>query len=243
MKGPWYELRPRVALGAAVALFALVTTFHWFDDGSGQAIVVLYVLPVALVAVAFGLRGGLISAAVGFGLFSVLEVFHSTGDIDGVGWAVRAVALFLLGGLLGHATDRTHASQRDALAEQERRCRLEERNRRFAEAMEISDSLVQKMVAAKWMAEQGRADDAADALAATIAEGERMAAGLLQQRMLPPAGDERAVVLPPPAPRPRQPRTGNRRSAARRSSVACIDPTSSSKQARTTEASSAASGP
>lgn len=227
MTGPWYQLRPRVALATAVALFALVSTFHWFDDGSGQAIVVLYVLPVALVAVAFGLRGGLVSAAAGFGLFSVLEVFHSTGDIDGIGWAVRAVALFLLGGLLGHATDRMHATQRQALAEQDRRCRLEEKNRRFAEAMEISDSLVQKMVAAKWMAEQGRAEDAADALATTIAEGERMAAGLLQKRMIGSPGDERAAVVPAPVRLP-QPMTGRRRSAARRSSVACIDSTTSS---------------
>lgn len=250
MTGPWYQLRPRVALGAAVVLFALVTTFHWFDDGSGQAIVVLYVLPVALVAVATGLRGGIASAAVGFGLFSVLEVVHSSGDIDGTGWAVRAVALFLLGGLLGHATDRTRSSQQAALAEQERRSQVEEKNRRFAEAMEISDSLVQKMVAAKWMAEQGRSEETAEALAATIAEGERMVAGLLQQRMIAPCpGDvDRAVGQPPRdeaptgasrrrAPRRsrptswragRQPRTGSRRSEARRSRVDCIEVTTSS---------------
>lgn len=181
----WYQVRPRTAIVVAVVLFGLVTLFHLLDDQSGQAVVVLYVLPIALLAVTFGRRGGLIGAAVGFTLFAVLEGLHSTGDIDVTGWTVRAVTMVLLGGLLGQATDRVVASQRAALEEQRERCRLEEANRRYAEAMEISDSLVQKMVAAKWKVEQGRDDEAVEVLEATIIEAEDMVAGLLAQRMTP----------------------------------------------------------
>ena len=186
---PWYRLHPRSAVEVAVGLFVVVTFLHWFQDGSGQAIVVLYVLPIALLAITFGRRGGLLAAATGFGLFALLEVLHSSGDIDVDGWAVRAIAMFLLGGLLGHATDQALASERAALVEQQRRCQVEAANHRYAQAMEISDSLVQKMVAAKWMAEQGRVDETAEVLTTTIVEAERMVTGLVRKRMVTPSED------------------------------------------------------
>jgi hypothetical protein len=99
----------------AVGLFVVVSLVQWFNDGSGQAIAVLYVLPIALIAVTLGERGGLAGATVGFVLFAVFEIIHSYGDIDATGWAVRAVAMFLLGGLLGRATDRTLASEQVVL--------------------------------------------------------------------------------------------------------------------------------
>ena len=171
----------------AVALFVGVSVLQGFDDASGHAIAVLYVLPIALLAVTFGLRGGLLAATAGVSLFAVFEVIHSTGDIDADGWAVRAVAMFLLGALLGRATDQMAASERAALAEQRRRHRAEEVNHRYAEAIELSDSIVQQMVAAKWLMEQGRSEQAGDMLSATIETGELMVAGLLPRRITPPA--------------------------------------------------------
>jgi len=169
-----------------VGLFAVVSVLQWFNDGSGQAIAVLYVLPIALLGVTRGERGGLAGASVGFVLFAVFEIVHSSGDIDATGWAVRATAMFLLGGLLGHATDRTIASEQTALDEQQKRCQLEEANHRYAAAIEINDSLVQEMVAAKWMVEQGLTDQAAEMLTATIATGERMVVELLPRRVSRP---------------------------------------------------------
>ena len=91
--------------------------------------------------------------------------------------------MFLLGGLLGHATDLMTASEQNALDEQRKRCQLEEANLRYAEAIEINDSLIQEMVAAKWMVEQGLTDQATEVLTATIATGERMVAELLPKRV------------------------------------------------------------
>jgi len=193
---PWYRLRPGGAVVVAIGLFAVVSILQWFVDGSGQAIAVLYVLPIALLAVTFGERAGLIGATTGFVLFAVFEIVHSSGDIDATGWAVRAIAMFLLGGLLGHATDRTTASERAALDEQRERCRLEEANHRYAEAIEINDSLIQEVVAAKWKVEQGQTEQAAEILTATIATGERIVAELLPRRVEAIPVYERAGELP-----------------------------------------------
>ncbi len=184
---PWYRLYPGKAVLIAVGLFVAVSVLNWFNNGSGQAIAVLYVLPIALLAVTLGKRGGLTGAAAGFALFAVLEIEHSTGDIDVTGWIVRAVAMFLLGGLLGRATDQTTASERAALAEQQRRCQAEEANLRYTEALEINDSLLQQIVVAKWMVEQSQTKSAAELLTEAIARGERMVAGLLPERVTVPA--------------------------------------------------------
>ena len=176
---PWYRLRPGNAIVVAVGLFVAVSILQWFNNESGQAIAVLYVLPIALLAVTFGERGGLTGATAGFVLFAAFAIEHGRGDIDAMGWAVRAIAMFLLGGLLGRANDQTIASECAALAERERRCRVEEANHRYAQALEIHDSLLQQIVAAKWMAEQGQPSHAAELLTETIATGERMIAGLL----------------------------------------------------------------
>lgn len=179
----WYEIHPCAAALVAAALFAVISVAAWFNDATGQAVVILYVLPIALLAVSWGLRGGAVGASVGFGLFAVLTTLHSSGAIGADGWVVRGVVMFLLGILLGHAADQNWTSERAALLEQERRCRVEDANRRYAEAMEISDSLVQQMAAAKWLAEDGQGTEAAEVLACTIEAGETMARGLLERRV------------------------------------------------------------
>jgi len=184
---PWYRLQPRNAIVVAVGLFVVVSVLQWFNDQSGQAIAVLYVLPVALLAVTLGERGGLTGATAGFVLFAVFEIVHSSGDIDATGWVVRVVTMFLLGGLLGRATDQVTVSQRDALVEAQRRYQVEEVNHRYAEALEINDSLIQQIVVAKWMVEQGQPKPAAELLNVVITRGQRMVAGLLPARVSPPA--------------------------------------------------------
>lgn len=184
---PWFRLRPAEAVTVAACLFVAISVLQWFVDGAGQAVVMLYLLPVALVAVTFGMRGGVAAAACAFGVFAIFEVFHATGDIDAEGWMVRAMALFLLGSLLGRATDEMEASRRSALAEQEGRCRLEAAIRRYTDAIEISDSILQQLVAAKWLAEAGRSAQVVDLLDDTIVRGEHMVAGLLARKVAPGA--------------------------------------------------------
>jgi len=182
---PWYRSHQRAALIIACGLFATVTVGHIFANGTGEAVDILYSLPIALLAASFGLRGGLIGAAIGISLFAVVELADGVGDIDATGWIARAAGLFLLGVLLGHATDQIQSGEQRMLAAQEERLQLAERARRQAEALEISDSILQHLAAAKWMAETGNDKVAVEILASTIETGERMVAELLPIRHRP----------------------------------------------------------
>ena len=178
---PWYGEHPRSAAMLAILLFVLVTAGHFLVDGAGEAVDILYCLPVALLAVTFGLRGGVAGACLGIGLFAVAETIDGTGDIDATGWLTRSAGLLLLGLLLGRATDQIAASQRMAVAAREERRAVQETSRRQAEALEISDSILQHLAVAKWMVEQGKDEDAIAILSSTLEKGQRMVA-----EMLPP---------------------------------------------------------
>ena len=179
---PWYRSHGRAALITATILFVAVTGLHLLVNGTGQAVDILYALPIALLAVSFGLRGGLVGAAVGFALFAVVEVFHGVGDIDVTGWVTRGAGLFLLGVLLGQAADQIEVAEHRTIAAMEERRALAERTRRQTEALEISDSIIQHLAVAKWMIEAGNPEAAITILTTTMATGERMVADLLPVR-------------------------------------------------------------
>ncbi len=179
---PWYRSHARAALVTASILFAAVTGLHFFVNGTGQAVDILYALPIALLAMSFGLRGGMIGAVIGFSMFAVIEATHGVGDIDVTGWVTRGAGLFLLGALLGHATDQIESGQRRTFAMHEERRVLAEHARRQSEALEISDSILQHLAVAKWMIEAGNDDEAISILTSTITTGEAMVADLLPVR-------------------------------------------------------------
>ena len=76
---------------------------------------------------------------------------------------------------------------------QEGRCRLEAAIRRYTNAIEMSDSILQQLVAAKWLAEAGRSDQVVDLLDETIVRGEHMVAGLLARRVAQEADRAEAI--------------------------------------------------
>ena len=179
---PWYQSHSYAAMLIATGLLAGVSVARHFSDGSGEAIDILYSLPVALLAMSFGLLGGLVGAAVGFSLFTIFQLASGVGDIDATGWIARAAGLLLLGVLLGRATDQIKAGELRTLAEQEQRRLLQETAHHQAEALEISDSILQHLAAAKWMVERGEVEDAIDILTSTLVTGQRMVAELLPMR-------------------------------------------------------------
>jgi len=180
--GPWYRTNPRAAVLVASLLFAAVTVAHLIANGTGQAVDILYALPVALLAMSFGLRGGLIGAAIGFALFAVVELSDGVGDIDATGWISRAAGLFLLGAVLGRATDQLESARLRSIAAVEERQQLQDRARRQAEGLEISDSLLQHLAVAKWMIEADDREGAIEVLTSAMATGERMVADLLPMK-------------------------------------------------------------
>lgn len=187
----WYRLHPTVAAAVAAVLYAAIFTLRVAVARPGDAVSVLYIFPVALLAVTFGLVGGMVGASVGIGLEVFgYSVFHGAPP-DVLGWSTQGTVVLVLGALLGHATDRKRAVQRWALAEQERRLHLEELACRERAALEINDSLIQGMTAAKWLIEQRKDDLALDELSLTIDHGEHLVTDLLLRN---PVADSRRAI-------------------------------------------------
>jgi K+-sensing histidine kinase KdpD len=144
---PWFRRRPELALAVAAALYTGVFVLRLVVDGAVEAVSLLFVLPIALVAVSFGRRAGIVAGFVGVGL--LLAWLTVEGEsLSAVAWVARITPMVLLGVLLGGASDRLQeaaaADHRLALAELRQR-----------EAAEINDAIVQRLAAAKWALESG----------------------------------------------------------------------------------------
>jgi signal transduction histidine kinase len=176
---PWFQASPTSAVVVVASLFALVLAVRLVvGDTPDDAVSMLYALPVALAATAFGRVGGLVAGLVAVALFAGWVVAIDA-DLTWLGWASRIVPLVLLGVLLGDA------SQRLAAAERKRQA-LEAAAQQHRNAAEISDSLLQGMSAAKWALEAERYDVAGTTLEETIAKGQRLVADLLRGAELRP---------------------------------------------------------
>jgi hypothetical protein len=133
----------------------------------------LYALPIALVATTFGLRAGTVAGLLAVGL-TVLWAMTQSVHLATTEWASRGLPLLLLGVLLGHATDR------ERRAHEEHR-RLEAAALLHREAIEINDSLVQGMAAAKWSFEAGQIDTGTRILERTIADAHDLDSSLIRR--------------------------------------------------------------
>ena len=85
-----------MALGVIAGLLAAVTVLRWFFDGAGEAVALLYVVPITLGALRFGRRGGIGVAGIGMTAFIVLEAVRARGDLDLTGWAGPLLVMVLI---------------------------------------------------------------------------------------------------------------------------------------------------
>lgn len=193
---PWFRAHPWAAVAVIAVSSLAVLVAQFLDTRATDAVALLYVLPIGLAAVAFGLRGGITAASVAYVAFIGFAVVSRADHVGADGWFTRAAAMFLLGGLLGRACDQTARAARMALANQRQRLVAEERNRRYGEAIELSDSILQHVAAAKWAVEQGDQAKAAELLSLALSSGQEMVGELLPPRSIP------ARQLPEPAPAP-----------------------------------------
>lgn len=177
---PWFAARPPVTVAVVVLLFAGVLALRLSVSGADEAVTLLYSLPIALAAVAFGLRGGLTTGLAAVVLVAVWAVLADV-DLSLVGWASRVVPLLLLGSLLGDATDRVRR------ADDERRA-IAVAAERHRDAVEINDSVVQGMAAAKWSLEAGDLDGGLRTLGETMRTARALVSDLLRQADMGPGG-------------------------------------------------------
>jgi diguanylate cyclase (GGDEF)-like protein/PAS domain S-box-containing protein len=95
-----------VRLLVALVLFGAVTVLRFAmpaDDYDG--ITLLYTLPIALLAVSYGARGGVAGAGLGLSLFTVWAVSKNV-DVGIAGYLTRTSALLVFGGAAGFLSDK-----------------------------------------------------------------------------------------------------------------------------------------
>lgn len=152
-------------------MFAAVFALREFIEGTDQAVCLLYVLPISLVAFAFGRVPGLLAGVGGFAAFA-FWVSHNDVSLGLVGWVSRAVPLLLIGWLVGAAADTERATaaaaQQAALAEWKAR-----------DAAEVNDSILQGLTVAKWSLEAGNHERSLEVLDETMRLGQTLVSELL----------------------------------------------------------------
>jgi diguanylate cyclase (GGDEF)-like protein/PAS domain S-box-containing protein len=99
-------------LVVAAALFAAVTAWRFAATDPAAGVGFLYVIPVALVAVRFGLLGGLVAAATSTGL--VMWWAFSTDALGFTGYATRSVTFVAVAAVVGWQVERRRALEGEA---------------------------------------------------------------------------------------------------------------------------------
>jgi K+-sensing histidine kinase KdpD len=169
---PWFHERRGVTLSVTGVLFAGIFLMGVTGGASGDAVSMLFVMPITLLAVAYGRRPGLLGALLAVALTG-WWMWLPGADLSVLGWVSRVVPLVLVGGLVGDASDRLRGFE-------EQRRLLETSSIRHRQAVEINDSLVQGMAAAKWSIEAGRVETGVEMLTATLDRGQSLVSQLIR---------------------------------------------------------------
>jgi hypothetical protein len=154
------------------ALFAVVLSVRWVSGGPSDPITLLFTVPIALLAVSFGARGGVPGSAVGIVLLAAWAE-HAGVHFSALGWCARVIPFLLTGVLLGTVVDRLRR------ADAERR-RLAAAALRHRDAIEINDTFLQRLTAAKWSLESGDTQQALDVVSETLELGHQLVSDLVR---------------------------------------------------------------
>ena len=147
-------------------------------DDPTVGITLLYVVPISLVALAWGRLPGVVASATALALLALWVVIDGV-DLTALGWAARVVPIMLVGLVLGDASDRLRRAE-------QARVEQVERELLHREAVEINDSLLQDMAAAKWALEAGRSDVGLERLSDAIASGQKLVSQLIRDSAMGP---------------------------------------------------------
>ncbi|MGA2452564.1 MAG: HD domain-containing phosphohydrolase [Solirubrobacteraceae bacterium] len=109
----WQTLDGPRTIVAALVLFVGFYVVQAQDTRPADALEVLYTLPIALLALRFGLRGGLAGALVGLALIGTYDYTAAMFDATVLGDLCWAIAFLLLGLLLGSYVDHRRRLEAD----------------------------------------------------------------------------------------------------------------------------------
>jgi K+-sensing histidine kinase KdpD len=166
---PWFTQRPARALIVCVVSTVAIFVLHLFVADADAA--VLYVLPVALAALAFGVRPGTLAGVVA-AMMMVVGVLVGHEHLTLLAWCSHLAPLLLLGSLAGASADRV----RDARRAERYAMSVAMLQR---DAAEVNDSVVQGLAAARWLLESGRVEPALEALDETAASAQGLVSRIL----------------------------------------------------------------
>lgn len=166
---PWFVQHPVRAKIVVLCSFIAVFALHLIVGDSDATI--LYVLPVALAALGFGLFVGTVAGFVAVWLI-VAGVLVTGETMPFIAWFSHVAPLLLLGSLAGASADRI------------RQARAAER---FAnevallqrEAAEVNDSVVQGIAAARWLLDSGQVERALEVLDETALGAQELVSRVL----------------------------------------------------------------
>ena len=183
----WFRERPGWAVAVIVVLFGAIMLLRLTVGSPVDAFSLFYALPVALAASAFGFRGGLSAGLASVALIAVWVVAREV-SLTPLGWISRVLPLLILGLLLGRAVDVSErAVQGRRRAEEQRRAAVEELGKAevaallHRQAIEINDSLIQQLVAAKWALEAGRHEAGLKPLTTAVGNAQELVSDLIRR--------------------------------------------------------------
>jgi signal transduction histidine kinase len=174
----------------ALLLFACAFSARLAVDDPDALLANFYIVPIAVLAIEFGTRAGLIAAAVAFALVPAWSVINSV-HVDALGYVSRGAAFFITGVVVGAFSDRLrrdHAEREDAqrdlalYADQ-----LEGSNRGLARSVERLEAF------AEIARSVGGETDLARILSLILAHGREVVAARTLVIYLPDGGELAAV--------------------------------------------------
>lgn len=172
-RGPWFSREPALALLVIGLLYVAVFLLRVLAGTPEDAYSMLFVLPVALAAATFGRTGGVIAGLVAVGLIAAWTLIRDV-SLSPSAWASRIIPILLLGSLLGMAVDRVRRAEAE-------RSRIEIAALLHREAIEINDSLVQRMTAARWALEAGNTEATERILDEAVSDAQRLVSSLIKR--------------------------------------------------------------
>src|SRR5258707_11103998 len=90
----WPTLDGRATIALSLVLFAVVFVLRISDPNTGDGEGVLFLVPMGVLALRFGLRGAFAGAAVGFALLVAWGTLDDSVDLALTWYVVRATTLF-----------------------------------------------------------------------------------------------------------------------------------------------------
>ena len=105
------------ALALAAAMYLLAFAFRAIDQQAGDAAGIFYALPLTVLALTFGLRGGLAGGVLALLAELIWGQVSSQATLSAIAYVNRGLAFVVLGTLIGFVSERRHA-RTAALAEE-----------------------------------------------------------------------------------------------------------------------------